>query len=107
MNNPIKFDAFSCGVYVAWMFIRQASRHIRVGMAANSLPIRRFELFYYLKTGQLLPLQPVTSAGPRGDDTEEKAPPPSQTQDDEEEVTPTQEHAPATQEPPPDTQVDQ
>ncbi|KAE9051278.1 hypothetical protein PR001_g1592 [Phytophthora rubi] len=44
-NNPIQFDAFSCGVYVCWMFISYAEHGLRVDLAATSLPRRRFELF--------------------------------------------------------------
>ncbi|KAE9113238.1 hypothetical protein PF007_g10798 [Phytophthora fragariae] len=44
-NNPIQFDAFSCGVYVCWMYISYAEHGLRVDLAATSLPRRRFELF--------------------------------------------------------------
>lgn len=56
-NNPIQFDAFSCGVYVGWMFIRQVIAGAQPDMSAQSLPRRRFELFYYLMTGRLLPVE--------------------------------------------------
>ncbi|OWY98730.1 hypothetical protein PHMEG_00030436 [Phytophthora megakarya] len=53
-NNPIQFDTYSCGVFVCWMFIRQAAKISPADMSINSLPRRRFELFYYLLTGRLL-----------------------------------------------------
>ncbi|KAG6616546.1 Dynein heavy chain [Phytophthora cinnamomi] len=58
-NNPIQFDAYSCGVYVCWMFIRHVSRGPPLDMSGEAPPRRRFELFYYLLTGQLLPRQAV------------------------------------------------
>ncbi|OWZ02724.1 hypothetical protein PHMEG_00025668 [Phytophthora megakarya] len=48
MNNPIQFDAYSCGV--------------------------RFELFYYILTGHLLPFEGTHEA--EDDETEEKMPAP-------------------------------
>ncbi|KAK1930965.1 Ubiquitin-like-specific protease 1 [Phytophthora citrophthora] len=80
-NNPIQFDAFSCGVYVCWMFIRLAVRGLRVDINATALPKRRFELFYFLKTGRLLADEPEVDTTPPGDDGEDKAPPPSQDQE--------------------------
>ncbi|ETM47489.1 hypothetical protein L914_07809, partial [Phytophthora nicotianae] len=58
-NNPLQFDGSSCGVYVAWMFIRQGTPVPALDMSKFTLPRRRFELFYYLLTGRLLPIQPV------------------------------------------------
>jgi len=72
-NNPIQFDAYSCGVYVSWMFIRQVVPGLPLDMSATSLPRRRFELFFYLLTGTLLPLKEAPS---QNDDTEEKPPAP-------------------------------
>ncbi|OWZ22258.1 hypothetical protein PHMEG_0003046 [Phytophthora megakarya] len=59
-NNLIQFDAFSCAVYVCWMFIRHSNRGLRVEIHATALPRRRFELFIYLKTTRLLTLDPAT-----------------------------------------------
>ncbi|OWZ07990.1 hypothetical protein PHMEG_00019536 [Phytophthora megakarya] len=86
-NNPIQFDAFSCGVYVCWTFIRQAS-YARVDMTTSALPRRRFELFFYLKTGRLLPLEGKPTMAPREEDDEGKPAPPSQ--DVDEQLQPTQ-----------------
>ncbi|KAL3674455.1 hypothetical protein V7S43_000404 [Phytophthora oleae] len=68
-NNPIQFDAFSCGVYVCWNFIRQAGAGTPLDMSVNSLPRRRFELFYYLLTGRLLTKDGSATAA---DDDEKK-----------------------------------
>jgi len=87
-NNPIQFDAFSCGVYVSWMFIQQVVAGSPPDMSATSLPRRRFELFYYLMTGTLLPVA-VTS-----EDIEEKRQAPVSTDihnsDDEDDIPQTQ-----------------
>jgi hypothetical protein len=87
-NNPIQFDAFSCGVYVSWMFILQAVAGPPPDMSATALPRRRFELFYYLMTGTLLPVA-VTP-----EDIEEKQQAPVSTgvhnSDDEDDVPQTQ-----------------
>ncbi|KAE8995611.1 hypothetical protein PR002_g19563 [Phytophthora rubi] len=53
-NNPIQFDQFSCGVFVCWMFMRQVVHGITNDMSDNSLPLRRFELFYYILNGRLI-----------------------------------------------------
>jgi hypothetical protein len=82
-HNPIEFDAYSCGVYVCWMFIRHAIQGLRVDMTA-SLPRRRFELFFYLMNNRLLTAEPATATAPPATDDEEKPPPPSEDQDDEE-----------------------
>ncbi|KAL3658029.1 hypothetical protein V7S43_017071 [Phytophthora oleae] len=82
-TNPIQFDAFSCGVYVCWNFIRQAGAGTPVDMSVNSLPRRRFELFYYLLTGHLLTKDGSATAA---DDDEEKIPVPQ----DEDDVPQTQ-----------------
>uniref|UniRef100_H3H6J2 SWIM-type domain-containing protein n=2 Tax=Phytophthora ramorum TaxID=164328 RepID=H3H6J2_PHYRM len=58
-NNPIQFDAFSCGVYVCWMFIRHVAKGPPLDMSLAVLPRRRFELFYYLLSGRLLPKEDV------------------------------------------------
>jgi hypothetical protein len=82
-NNPIQFDAFSCGVYVCGMFIKHARQGLRVDMTASSLQRRRFELFFFLKTGRLLPSESAVATGPPTGDDEEKQSPPSQDQDEE------------------------
>ncbi|KAE9146177.1 hypothetical protein PF006_g9031 [Phytophthora fragariae] len=56
---------------------------LRVDMTATTLPRRRFELFFCLKTGRLLPLEPLPATGPPGDDDEVKPAPPSQDQNEE------------------------
>ncbi|ETO76204.1 hypothetical protein F444_08373 [Phytophthora nicotianae P1976] len=93
-NNPLQFDGSSCGVYVAWMFIRQGTPVPALDMSKFTLPRRRFELFYYLLTGRLLPIQPVQAVGENLEDEEmeEKPPAPTTTQqrNEEEEVPPTQ-----------------
>ncbi|ETP30848.1 hypothetical protein F442_20242 [Phytophthora nicotianae P10297] len=87
MNNPLQFDGHSCGVFVCWMFIGQVipGRHLKVNI--ETLTKRRFELFYYLLTGQLLPLQT-----PQDDEDEEKMPAPSAEHErsDDEDIPPTQ-----------------
>ncbi|KAG1709272.1 hypothetical protein DVH05_019915 [Phytophthora capsici] len=92
-NNPIQFDGFSCGVYVCWMFIRQVTTGHTVDITVASLTKRRFELFYYMLKGHLLPIRPSASA--EQDDTEEKRPAGAQHEDtqqthEEEQVEPTQ-----------------
>ncbi|KAL3667838.1 hypothetical protein V7S43_007388 [Phytophthora oleae] len=92
-NNPIQFDAYNCGVYVCWMFIRQVVPGPALEMSANALTRRRFELFYYLLTDCLLPVKPTQA--PTDDGTERKMPPPSQDDeckeaDEADEVAPTQ-----------------
>ncbi|KAI9998183.1 hypothetical protein PInf_002518 [Phytophthora infestans] len=92
-NNPIQLDGFSCGVYVCWMFIRQVSTGHPVDISVASLTKRRFELFYYMLKGHLLPIHPSGSA--EQDDTEEKRPAVAQHEDmqqthEEEQVEPTQ-----------------
>ncbi|ETO58540.1 hypothetical protein F444_23082 [Phytophthora nicotianae P1976] len=81
------FDGHSCGVFVCWMFIGQVipGRHLKVNI--ETLTKRRFELFYYLLTGQLLPLQT-----PQDDEDEEKMPAPSAEHErsDDEDIPPTQ-----------------
>lgn len=86
MNNPIQFDGFSCGVFVCWMLIRQITCVPPQDMSDASLSRRRFELFCYLLTGQLLPAEAAATALP-----EEIAPVPGSVDNDmdEEEVTPT------------------
>ncbi|OWY92444.1 hypothetical protein PHMEG_00038564 [Phytophthora megakarya] len=74
-NNPIQSDAFSCGVYVCWMFIRHTNHGLWVEMHATALPRRRFELFFYLKTARLFTLDPSTTTESPDDDTEENPPP--------------------------------
>ncbi|KAL3657166.1 hypothetical protein V7S43_017960 [Phytophthora oleae] len=89
-NNPIQFDAFSCGVYVCWNFIRQAGAVTPVDMSVNSLPRRRFELFYYLLTGRLLTKDGSATAA---DDDDEETIPVPQDEDgegDEDDVPQTQ-----------------
>ncbi|ETK83091.1 hypothetical protein L915_11626 [Phytophthora nicotianae] len=91
-NNPIQFDGFSCGVYVCWMFIRQVSTGHPVNISVASLTKRRFELFYYMLKGHLLPIQASVSA--EQDGTEEKRPAVAQHEDqqqthEEEQVEPT------------------
>ncbi|OWZ04468.1 hypothetical protein PHMEG_00023621 [Phytophthora megakarya] len=71
-NNSIQFDAFICGVFVCWMFTRHANHDLLVTIHATALPRRRFELFFYLTTARLLTLDPSTTTGSPGDDTEEK-----------------------------------
>ncbi|KAG1711914.1 hypothetical protein DVH05_009155 [Phytophthora capsici] len=87
MNNPIQFDGHSCGVYVCWMFIGQVLTEQHLKVSLESLTKRRFELFYYLLTGKLLPAQ-----GPKGDETEEKMPAPRADDEEthDEETPPTQ-----------------
>jgi len=74
-NNPIQFDAYSCGVYVSWMFIREVVPGPAQDMSANALTQRRFELFYYLHTGRLLPFK--TTQDVEDDETENKMPVPA------------------------------
>jgi hypothetical protein len=87
-NNPIQFDAFSCGVYVCWMFIRHVAKGPPLDMSVTALPRRRFELFYYLLSGRLLPKEGVE----QHDEEEEKnpAPPAAGNDNEEEDVPPTQ-----------------
>jgi Ulp1 family protease len=87
-NNPIQFDAFSCGVYVCWMFIRHVAKGPPLDMSVTALPRRRFELFYYLLSGRLLPKEGVE----QHDEEEEKNPAPLAAGNDneEEDVPPTQ-----------------
>lgn len=67
-NNPIQFDGFSCGVFVCWMIMRPIAALPPHDMSAS--PIRdRLELFCYLLTGRLLPVEAAASAW-----TEEKRP---------------------------------
>lgn len=47
-------------------------------MSVSSLSRRRFELFYYLLTGVLLPKQDTASPQLQDDETEEKMPPPQE-----------------------------
>ncbi|OWZ02962.1 LOW QUALITY PROTEIN: hypothetical protein PHMEG_00025390 [Phytophthora megakarya] len=72
LNNSIQFDAYSCGVYVCWMFIRQVAPGPPLDMSANALTQRRFELFYYLLTGHFIPFE--ASQVVEDDVTEEKMP---------------------------------
>ncbi|KAE9023055.1 hypothetical protein PR001_g11557 [Phytophthora rubi] len=53
-NNPIQFDQFSCGVFVCWMFMRQVVQGVTNDMSENSLPLRRFKLFYSIPNGRLI-----------------------------------------------------
>uniref|UniRef100_H3GE63 Ubiquitin-like protease family profile domain-containing protein n=1 Tax=Phytophthora ramorum TaxID=164328 RepID=H3GE63_PHYRM len=87
-NNPIQFDAFSCGVYVCWMFIRHMAKGPPLDMSLAVLPRRRFELFYYLLSGRLLPKEGVV----QHDEKEEKtlAPLAGGNDRDEENLPPTQ-----------------
>ncbi|KAK1933973.1 hypothetical protein P3T76_011733 [Phytophthora citrophthora] len=78
-NIPIRFDAYSCGVYVCWMFIRQVVPGPPLDMSSNALTRRRFELFFYLLTGRLLRVESTKAA--HDDRTEKKMTAPSQ--DDE------------------------
>ncbi|OWZ07169.1 Cysteine protease [Phytophthora megakarya] len=71
-NNPIQFDAYSCGVYVCWMCIRQVVPGPPLDMSSNALTRRRFELFFYLLTGRLLPAESTEAA--HDDGTEKKRP---------------------------------
>ncbi|EGZ24706.1 hypothetical protein PHYSODRAFT_486010 [Phytophthora sojae] len=77
--RPIQFDTFSCGVYVCRMFIHQVVGGRQLDMSNTSLTRRRFQLLYYLLSGQLLPLQDLMIPDRmEHDDTEEKIPPPSE-----------------------------
>ncbi|OWZ20484.1 LOW QUALITY PROTEIN: hypothetical protein PHMEG_0005100 [Phytophthora megakarya] len=78
-NNPIQFDAYSCGVFVSWMFIRQVVPGPGQDMSSNALTRRRFELFYYMLTGRLLPYETAQNA--QGDAAEEKGPLPATTEE--------------------------
>ncbi|OWZ07585.1 LOW QUALITY PROTEIN: hypothetical protein PHMEG_00020002 [Phytophthora megakarya] len=78
-NNPIQFGAFSCGVYAFYA---------RVDMTASALSRRRFELFFSLKTGRLLPLEGEPTMALRDGDDGGKSAPPSQ--DVDEQLQPTQ-----------------
>ncbi|KAL3661392.1 hypothetical protein V7S43_013595 [Phytophthora oleae] len=95
-NNPIQFDAYSCGVFVCWMFIRQVVPGPSLDMNANSLARRRFELFYYLLKGRLLFMK---THGDIGNESEEKEPPPAQDEVSKEadEVPPTKSPSNCTQ----------
>ncbi|OWZ05857.1 hypothetical protein PHMEG_00021978 [Phytophthora megakarya] len=55
-NRLIQCVAFSCGVFVCWMFIGQVLLGATLGMSVTPLPRWRFELFYYILTGCLLSL---------------------------------------------------
>ncbi|OWZ19107.1 LOW QUALITY PROTEIN: hypothetical protein PHMEG_0006691 [Phytophthora megakarya] len=57
IDNPIQFDVYSCGAYVWGMFVRLVALGPHPDMTANALPKRRFDLFYYLPTSTLIPLQ--------------------------------------------------
>ncbi|GMF44485.1 unnamed protein product [Phytophthora fragariaefolia] len=91
-NNPFQFDTFSCGVYVSWMLICDAARGLPLDMSARSLSRRRFELFYYLLAGVLLPKQDKEAPQLQDDEGEEKMPPPQETDQDpaESDLPPTQ-----------------
>ncbi|KAE8884809.1 hypothetical protein PF001_g16045 [Phytophthora fragariae] len=82
-NNPIQFDAYSCGVYVCWMFIRHAIQGLRVDMTAASLPRRRFELLFYLMNNRLLTVETAIATASPATGDELKHPPPSEDQEDE------------------------
>ncbi|KAI9981399.1 hypothetical protein PInf_009151 [Phytophthora infestans] len=80
----------------SWMFIRQVitGRHLEINDAM--LTRRRFELFYYLLSGHLLPVETPTSRDTtEDDDTEEKAPAPRYAGEDdaEDKAPPTQRSA--------------
>ncbi|KAE8999099.1 hypothetical protein PR002_g18562 [Phytophthora rubi] len=82
-NNPTQFDAYSCRVYVCWMFIRHAIQGLGVDMTAASLPRRRFELFFYLMNNRLLTVETATATASPATGDELKHPPPSEDQEDE------------------------
>eukprot|EP00644_Phytophthora_capsici_P016904 jgi/Phyca11/125659/e_gw1.59.28.1 len=91
--NPIQFDGHSCGIYVCWMFIRQVltGRHLEIN--ETSLKRRRFELFYYLLSGRLLPVEAATKdATSTNNDNEDKLPAEEAADKDavEEDLPPTQ-----------------
>ncbi|KAE9253715.1 hypothetical protein PF004_g1360 [Phytophthora fragariae] len=88
-NNPIQFDAFSCGIYVCWMFIRHVVRGPPLDMSANALPRRRFELFFYLLSGRLLTREEAEQHEAEAAEEDEKMPaPPAASNADEEEDVP-------------------
>ncbi|KAJ8579123.1 hypothetical protein ON010_g77 [Phytophthora cinnamomi] len=83
--------AWCCAVYVCWMFIRHVARGPPLDMSGEALPRRRFELFYYLLTGQLLPRQGVEKSV--AEDEEKMAAlvdPITSNADEKEDVPPTQ-----------------
>lgn len=83
MMNPIQFDGHSCGVYVCWQFIRQVLTGLHLEINDSSLKRRRFELFYYFLSGQLLPVVAESSADTTtNDNKEEKQPSPNASEDD-------------------------
>ncbi|KAE9129269.1 hypothetical protein PF006_g16063 [Phytophthora fragariae] len=53
-NNPIQFDQFSCGVFVYWTFMRQVVQGVTNDMSEDSLPLRRFKLFYSIPNGRFI-----------------------------------------------------
>ncbi|OWZ16382.1 hypothetical protein PHMEG_0009837 [Phytophthora megakarya] len=75
--------------YDVFMFagLRQAS-YARVDMTVSALPRRRLVLFFYMKTGRLLPLEGEPTMAPREEDDEGKPAPSSQ--DVDEQLQPTQ-----------------
>ncbi|OWZ08517.1 hypothetical protein PHMEG_00018925 [Phytophthora megakarya] len=80
-NNPTQFDAFSCGVYISWMFIRHATGGHPLDMSVNSMSRRLFDLFYYLLTGVLIPYLTTDTPQLQEDECEEKMPPPQETEE--------------------------
>jgi hypothetical protein len=54
LNNPIQYDMYSCGVFVGWLFVRMVVKGAPRNMSASALTSRRFQLFNYVLTGQLL-----------------------------------------------------
>jgi hypothetical protein len=68
LNSPIQFDAYSCGVFVVWMFYRQVDKTASKDMSPSGLTRRRFELFYFVLIGtpptEIVPrpIEPITAA---------------------------------------------
>jgi hypothetical protein len=87
-NESIQFDAFSCGVYVCWIFIRHVAKGPPLDISVTVLPRHRFELFYYLLSGRLLLKDGVEQHDEKEDKT--PAPPAAGNDHDKEDVPPTQ-----------------
>jgi Ulp1 family protease len=52
LDSPVQFDGYSCGVFVALMFYRQVVDGAPNDMSSVALTRRRFELFYFVLTGE-------------------------------------------------------
>ncbi|OWZ04250.1 hypothetical protein PHMEG_00023877, partial [Phytophthora megakarya] len=66
LSHPCQKDVYNCGVFVCWVFIMHVVDGSSRLFGATAMTARRFELFYYILTGNVEVLRESSQLNARG-----------------------------------------